>query len=165
MTAADQVHRSFTEHKKDLFGRRMGAMMIDYVLLAGVLLAADGLLGNDVYQKTLWIWLPVCGLYFPVLEGRYGATLGKKLMAVRVVGLDLSPCGYRRAIIRFLARLIDANPLVPILALIGYVSFQRTPLRQRWGDLAAKTLVVRTEDLTVRIWPSAPAPGPSAAGP
>ncbi len=122
-------------------------MMIDYILLAGVLLAADGLLGNDVYQKTLWLWLSICLLYYPVLEGRYGKTLGKRFMALRVVGLDLRPCGSRRAIIRFLVRLIDANLLIPIFALFGLLSFHKTPLRQRWGDIAAKTLVVREEDL------------------
>lgn len=147
MTASDKVLQSFTEHKKDLFGRRMGAMMIDYVLVVGVLLAADGILGNAMYQKTIWLWLGICVLYYPVLEGRFATTLGKKLTGLRVVALDLSPCGYRRATIRFLVRLIDANVIIPIFALFGLLSFQKTPLRQRWGDIAAKTLVVRFEDL------------------
>jgi uncharacterized RDD family membrane protein YckC len=158
MTASDKVLLSF-EQKKDVFGRRVGAMMIDYVLLVGVILAADGLLGNEVYQKTLWLWLSICILYYPVLEGRYGTTLGKKIMALRVVGIDLRPCGYRRAAIRFLVRLIDANLLIPIFALFGLLAFYKTPLRQRWGDIAAKTLVVREEDLKEPNQPPEPRPG------
>lgn len=149
MTASDKVLQLFAtpERKKDIFGRRMSAMMIDYVLVVGILIAADGVLGNATYQKTIWLWLSICILYYPVLEGRFGATLGKKLMGLRVVALDLSPCGYRRATIRFLVRLIDANVIIPVFALFAILSFQKTPLLQRWGDLAAKTLVVRFEDL------------------
>lgn len=157
MTPSDKVLSSFAE-KKDLFGRRVGAMMIDYVLLAGILLSADGLLGNEVYQRTIWVWLGICILYYPILEGRYGTTLGKKSMSLRVVGLDLHPCGYRRATIRFLIRLIDANLFIPIFALFGLLSFYKTPLRQRWGDISANTLVVKAED--VKEPNEAPGPTP-----
>lgn len=122
-------------------------MVIDYILVYSVLIAAECSLGEQRYDKTLWLWLSICFLYYPVLEGRFGATLGKRIMGLRVVALDLGACGYRRSAIRFLVRLIDANVVIPIFALCGLLSFHMTPLRQRWGDIAAKTLVVRTEDL------------------
>lgn len=147
MTPPDKVLRSFSEKKNDLFGRRVGAMMIDYILIYGLLIAAEWSLGEERYDKTLWLWLSICSLYYPLLEGRFGATLGKKIMALRVVAFDLRPCGYRRASIRFLVRFVDANVIIPIFALFGFLSFQKTPLRQRWGDIAAKTIVVREEDL------------------
>ena len=59
-------------------------------------------------------------------------------MSIRVVGTDLRPCGFGRALIRNLLKLVDGffNFLVGILL----VAF--TPEWQRLGDLAARTIVI-----------------------
>lgn len=140
MTRFEKVNESFALRAGDLFCRRLLAMIIDYGLLFGVLVAADGLLGNELYQKTIWVWSIPCIAYYPLLEGCFSATLGKKLMRLKVVNEALQPCGCWRAIIRFLIRPFDAN-------LIGLIAFCRSIKRRRLGDMAAGTLVVRAEDL------------------
>jgi uncharacterized RDD family membrane protein YckC len=52
----------------EIIARRWIGCWIDFVVIVGVLLAADGILGNDLYQKTLIIWVGIALLYIPVLE-------------------------------------------------------------------------------------------------
>jgi tRNA A-37 threonylcarbamoyl transferase component Bud32/uncharacterized RDD family membrane protein YckC len=85
-------------------------------------------------------------LYFTLLEGSTGTTLGKwigarPLAVLRVVRIDGTPCGYGRAAIRALLGLLEANPL-------GAIVIWLTPLHQRIGDLIAGTLVVSRYKLT-----------------
>ncbi len=75
-----------------------------------------------------------------VTEGLWGWTPGKLLTGIRVVGTDLRPCGLGRAIVRNLLKVVDGffNFLVGILM----VAF--TPDWQRLGDMAARTIVIRS---------------------
>jgi uncharacterized RDD family membrane protein YckC len=85
---------------------------------------------------SLWslAWLFV----FSWLEGRAGTSPGKRLLGLRVLGLDLAPCGFGRALLRNLVELVDAF----FGYAIGIALIALTPNRQRLGDLAAKTVVV-----------------------
>ena len=95
--------------------------------------------------------------YFTLLEGAYAATPGKMLLGLQVVKLDGTPIGWREAIVRNLLRYIDSG----IAYLIGAIAIWTSPHRQRLGDRAAETLVVRR--------PTVPAPalsrGPAVAAP
>jgi uncharacterized RDD family membrane protein YckC len=75
---------------------------------------------------------------FAVSEGFWGVTPGKWLVSIRVVGTDLRPCGFGRALLRNVLKLVDGffNFLVGVL-LIAF-----TPEWQRLGDLAARTIVI-----------------------
>jgi len=75
-----------------------------------------------------------------VTEGLWGRTPGKLVIGIRVVGTDLQPCGVGRAIVRNLLKVVDGffNFLVGILM----VAF--TPDWQRLGDMAARTIVIRS---------------------
>lgn len=77
---------------------------------------------------------------FSVGEGWWGVTPGKWLTGIRVVGTDLRPCGFGRALVRNVLKLVDGffNFLIGIL-MVAY-----TRDWQRLGDLAARTVVVRT---------------------
>ena len=71
-----------------------------------------------------------------LVETVAGRSLGKLLTGLYVVGLDGKPAGIGARLLRNVLRIIDL-PIMP-LALILF-----SPLRQRAGDLAAGTLVVR----------------------
>jgi len=80
-------------------------------------------------------------LYFAVFEWLFGATPGKLLTKLRVVGEDGLRCSLGRALLRGVLRFFDG-------LLFGAVALNsmKTPLNQRFGDKAAKTVVVSATD-------------------
>ncbi|HTB84306.1 MAG TPA: RDD family protein [Candidatus Sulfotelmatobacter sp.] len=82
-------------------------------------------------------------LYHTFCEGIYGATLGKLCCGIRVVRLDKSPCDVSSAFKRSLAFTLDGM----FFGLVGYCSMQKTPFNQRYGDLWAKTIVVKNNEI------------------
>ena len=79
--------------------------------------------------------------YFVLLEGLAGATVGKFVLGVRVRGLDGSRIGLGPALVRTLARVVDAFPYV-IPYLVGGIVVSRSDTRQRLGDRWARTVVI-----------------------
>ena len=131
-------------------------------------LAVDGILFCLVFfpvtrlVKGVWImsrsdhlwgfgWLvtdPICVAfliimvaYFVVLEGVFGATLGKWLLGLRVVQMDGASPGLIKSALRNLLRLVDG---LPFLSILGAVLILTSPERTRVGDRVAGTRVVRT---------------------
>jgi uncharacterized RDD family membrane protein YckC len=86
------------------------------------------------------MFLVTMGLYFVVLEGWPGATLGKWMLGLRVVGLDGSRAGLWRGALRNLLRLVDG---LPVFSLLGVILIQLSRERARCGDRIAGTRVVR----------------------
>ena len=78
-------------------------------------------------------------LYHALLEGLYGATLGKKICGIRVLKQDFTPCGVTAGFLRNLLRIVDAF----FYYLVGAVSMAGTLKWQRLGDMVAETIVVR----------------------
>jgi len=78
-------------------------------------------------------------LYFPLMEGLRGATIGKSILGMRVVTESGESVGVARAFIRYLGWFLDGL----FAGGIGYWSASNSPLRQRFGDKWAKTVVVR----------------------
>lgn len=76
-------------------------------------------------------------------EGIHGATLGKFLCGIRVVSEGEKPPTLRGAFLRTIAFYIDAI----FFGIIGYTSMMKSPLNQRYGDLWAKTVVVKVSEL------------------
>jgi uncharacterized RDD family membrane protein YckC len=96
---------------------------------------------ND--PEFLQIVLAGVGAYLlvtTVVELAAGRSLGKMLTGLYIIGLDGKRPSAGARLMRNLLRLIDI-PVMP-LALILF-----SPLRQRAGDLAAGTIVVRGKDL------------------
>lgn len=73
--------------------------------------------------------------YFPVLEGRYGQTLGKWLTGLHVVRDDGLRIGYKEAIVRRIPFFLEFFWIDALVALF-------TERRQRAFDLVASTVVV-----------------------
>lgn len=93
---------------------------------------------------------------FEVLGG--GRTPGKRLMGLRVVGIDGAPVGLLESLVRNLLRALE----LPLLYAPGVIAVATTARHQRIGDLVAGTMVVRDRayDLSRYGLPGAPSGGP-----
>jgi len=84
-------------------------------------------------------FLAVIVLYFVLLEGVSGATLGKQMLSLRVVQVEGGVPGVARALIRNLLRAVDS---LPALNILGVVLIVTSPQRARFGDRVAGTRVI-----------------------
>ena len=91
------------------------------------------------WAAGLAVWL-VLLLIYSFTEGRWGRTPGKWLMGIRVVRTDLTYCGFWRGLARNLLLIVDAM----FNFMVGLLLIALTDNRQRLGDMAAKTVVIRS---------------------
>ena len=138
------------EDRTEVVGRRIGAGIIDLILVFLVLgiglalLIGDTESGNGNASFKLegadaLIWVALALVYYGVAEAATGQTLGKRLLNVRVVGADGNAARPGQIVVRTLLRLVDGFAFY----LVGLVVILATgERRQRLGDLAAKTRVV-----------------------
>ncbi len=78
--------------------------------------------------------------YYILLEGYLGQTVGKMLLGIKVIQEDTGEVpGVGAASIRTVLRLIDGL----FSYLVGFIAVLASAKRQRLGDMAAHTLVVR----------------------
>ncbi len=119
-------------------GPRFLAVLIDSLII--------GVVGGLLSFPFRYAWGPWGGsfgvltlLYYIVMEATQGATLGKMALGLRVVKTDGSSIGWSESIIRNLLRIIDGL----FAYLVGAILIWSSPLRQRLGDRAANTVVVR----------------------
>ncbi len=75
-------------------------------------------------------------LYFPLLEGRFGQTLGKRLLKLRVLGTNGLPIGYKEAFIRRLSYYFEIFWVDTL-----FIPFSEK--KQRAFDVIARTVVVK----------------------
>ena len=131
--------------------RAIASVLDTVVILAIIGLGARGsqtdLSLSNLVSASFWIehsqaLLMVYGimvLYYTAFEGLLGFTPGKLIAQIKVVSRDGSSAGIPKAFLRNLLRIVD----VQLLCLVGAILIWKTPLQQRCGDLAAKTIVVR----------------------
>lgn len=89
---------------------------------------------------ALVLWLALGIGYHTILEWRYGKTVGKYLVSIRVTNKDGSLPSLRSSLIRNVARLVD---WLPALYLVGIVAIGVSDEQRRLGDRLAGTAVVR----------------------
>ncbi|MGA8069963.1 MAG: RDD family protein [Halobacteriota archaeon] len=83
--------------------------------------------------------LVVWFLYFTLLEGRYGQTVGKMALSIKVVReADGAPIDYGEAAVRTVLRIIDGL----FDYLVGAIFIWTSDKKQRLGDRVAHTVVV-----------------------
>jgi uncharacterized RDD family membrane protein YckC len=104
-------------------------------------------IGDTVYEAnggpTFVLDLLFGLLYFGVLQGLTGATVGKRATGIRVVRADGTNAGVGRSVIRWLLLAVD-GPLT--LFLCGVITSAVSRGHRRLGDMAAGTYVVPRED-------------------
>ncbi|MDX3357458.1 RDD family protein, partial [Streptomyces sp. ME01-24h] len=153
-------------------GKRLAARLIDTVVAGAVVAAAAVPLGTTAYQhlrdkvdaarmtgEEVTVWLIdgttglhlgivaavalVTGLLYEVLPtAKWGRTLGKKLLGLRVLDIEgqYEP-GFGQALRRWLTRTVLDALVIGFLGLV-WCLFDR-PWRQCWHDKAARTFVAR----------------------
>lgn len=100
------------------------------------------LMAMESYAYSVVLAMATYVIYCVAMEYRFGATLGKRAMKLRVVGNGAAPAGLREVVLRNLVKVIELMSL-PLLLLVPLI----TRNRQRLGDLFAQTAVV---DATAR---------------
>jgi uncharacterized RDD family membrane protein YckC len=87
--------------------------------------------------------LAVFMLYFTLLEGHYGQTVGKMAVKIKVVReADGAPIDYSQAAVRTILRFIDEIPFfVPYL--LGAILIWSSEEKQRLGDRVGHTAVIK----------------------
>ncbi len=126
------------------FWRRLFALVVDTAVV-WALLAVGGLVTAGLARRALvatafhyTCWLVVPAAYFVLGHGTTGQTVGKRLLGVRVVGLDGGPIGYLRALLRHAAWLVSAA-----LFFVGHLVVPARADRRALYDHVAGTRVVR----------------------
>jgi uncharacterized RDD family membrane protein YckC len=122
------------------FGRRLGAALLDSaVWIVGLSFVNPfAVVGDEVAAAIVSVVILSAWFnYFAICEWRWGQTIGKNATGIEVRSLDGSErLTYGQASIRNLLRLID-------FFVIGEVMIAATKSRQRLGDKAARTVVLR----------------------
>lgn len=132
-------------------GQRVAAALIDLIPLVVLFLVMaatmgefgstdDGQFNISLTNGPALLYVCLVLAYYIVLEGLTATTLGKWLLGLKVIRVDGAHYGWKSAFLRNILRIIDG---LPFLYLVGIVAIAVTQNRQRLGDLAARTLVVR----------------------
>jgi len=142
------LHSAVTEASTKCGVRRAGAYLFDQLItiwlpvtLFGALVFSGGVddEGVTAVQGFAFLVSPISFVYFVVMEAGSGATLGKRLLGIRVVGADGAKVSWGASLVRNLMRLVD----LMFWAIPALISMVMSPLDQRLGDRVAKTVVVR----------------------
>jgi uncharacterized RDD family membrane protein YckC len=131
-------------------GRRGLAGTVDLVVTAGLFVLVAALAGTidtshglsvSLHGPPTLLFLAAFFLYHFTTEALTGRTLGKALTGLRVARAeDGGRPGPGAIAVRTLLRPVDG---LPLLYGVGAVAMLASPSRQRIGDLAARTVVVR----------------------
>ena len=134
-------------------GDRIVAIIIDTIILVvisslllvplfflGVFFGAFGFFYLFFFPVVVLPWLFGL-LYFTYFEGTTGQTPGKSIVKIRTVDAKtLKPLDFARAFVRNLLRIIDE---LPFLYLLGLILIATNEKRQRIGDMAADSIVIK----------------------
>jgi uncharacterized RDD family membrane protein YckC len=82
--------------------------------------------------------------YYFVFEALWSKTPGKLFNRLEVRRLDGRPCGVKESLIRTLARIIEANPVL-FGGLPAGIIVMSSEQRQRLGDMLAGTAVIKRD--------------------
>jgi uncharacterized RDD family membrane protein YckC len=133
---------------------RFVAVLLDAIIVFIPMVVVVGLIGGGGYAErgngyanigvnfggsTFWLLLMLGVGYYIVFEAMTGATLGKRMVGIRVVGEDGEHVTLGAAVVRNVLRVIDAL----FFYLVGFLFAVTSTRRQRLGDRAAHTIVVR----------------------
>jgi uncharacterized RDD family membrane protein YckC len=162
LTTPASAEEIAAQYDSGIVVRRWGATWIDFILL-GVLAAISLGVPANLRTATLLV-VTLCVLaYFPVLEHLFGRTPGKFVCRVRVVDAAGRHPSWGQAIVRTLLRLVEVNPIL-LGGIPAGIAVLVSRKKQRLGDMAANTFVLKEDDVRVlsamkRAAPAVPARG------
>lgn len=113
---------------------RIIAFFIDYFIFTMLALI---LIVSFVGHVSIPIIFLLFLFLWPISEGLFGQTIGKRILSLKVVNNDLNKITMTQAIVRFIFAIIDLQMCLGIL-----VAFSNKN-NKRIGDKIAKTIVVR----------------------
>jgi uncharacterized RDD family membrane protein YckC len=135
-------------------GLRFAAVLLDAIIVFFPLGLVVGLLSGGGYAQSgdgyanagvnvggnaFWALVALGIGYYVACESASGATLGKRMVGIRVVAEDGEHITFGAAVVRNLLRIVDCL----FFYLVGALFALTSPRGQRLGDRAAHTVVVR----------------------
>ncbi len=129
------------------FWRRFAALALDWLTLS---IIADIVRfayrvgsGTDLSMAHMEVAMGLSAglfiIYFTVMTGEGGQTLGKMLLGIKVQGSDGSPVGYGRALIRTIGYIVSFF----FMTFLGFLWALWDKNNQTWHDKIAGTEVIR----------------------
>lgn len=134
---------------------RFLALFVDFLFFCAVFFPATRLVkGVWIMSATdhrwsygLFVTDPLCiaflvviVLYFVLLEGLRGITLGKWVAGIRVERVGGGKPGLPKGLLRNVLRIVDG---LPVFSILGIVLISTSAERARFGDRIAGTRVIR----------------------
>jgi uncharacterized RDD family membrane protein YckC len=127
-------------------GARLGAFIIDWLIISiplggvlGIVAASTDSGAGNAAVEVISVFAGL--LYFGILDGQYGATVGKRAVGIKVIDQRTAgTIGFGRGVVRWLVLAVTGS-----LCTIGYWSpfFDSSGRRQGWHDKVADDLVIR----------------------
>lgn len=139
---------------RDVTVERIVAAVIDLIILFVVFAVMSAIFGDSSSSSGddgasfslnlsgapfILYLLIVLGYYF-ILELKTGQTVGKMLMKLRVVSVSGAPLTAQNIALRTVLRIVD---YLPFFYLVGFIAMVASKQKQRIGDMATGTLVVK----------------------
>jgi len=134
---------------------RFVALLVDFLFFCAVFLPATRLLKgvwmmsatDHRWNYGLFVTDPLCiaflvvmVVYFVLLEGLRGVTLGKWVAGVRVERVGGGKPGLAKGLLRNVLRIVDG---LPAFSILGIALISTSAERARFGDRIAGTRVIR----------------------
>ena len=147
-------------------GQRFLALLVDLLLFCAVFFPVTRLvkgvwlmMPNDhnwvngwfIFDPLCLVFLIIMASYVVLLEGLAGATVGKWVCGLRVVGSDGRRPGLGKSALRNLLRMVDSLPAFNVL---GVILILRSPERARFGDRVAGTRVIQVRSSQSSLQPA-----------
>ncbi|HKR99007.1 MAG TPA: RDD family protein [Candidatus Dormibacteraeota bacterium] len=123
-------------------GRRWRAAVIDNLIAAAIIYGTVSALHRTWVSWVLGLGLALCWDF--LFESLRGQTIGKRIMRIKVVRRDESTLRPQHVAARNVLRLLDGAPGPPLIGLLS-ITASGAKRRQRLGDLAGGTIVVKSD--------------------
>ncbi|WCO00233.1 RDD family protein [Psychroserpens ponticola] len=133
-------------------GYRILAFLIDFAIF-WIIMMVVGMFFGTPHEEGIGYSLNgfpaflmmLLGLFlWPISEGVFGQTIGKRLLNIKVVNGNLKPIGIGQAFVRFFLAFID------YMFLIGLIIAATNKQNKRIGDLVANTIVIKTKNANIQ---------------
>jgi uncharacterized RDD family membrane protein YckC len=128
-------------------GLRAVATIVDTILLLVVgyvmAMAIGGTSAEGFHLEggPFFLWTLIAFGYYIVMEAKFGATIGKRMVGLKVVKLEgAASLDWQAAIVRNILRLVDGF----LFYLIGAIVVWTSDKKQRLGYKVAHTVVIKS---------------------